>query len=261
VQIYLLQDGEKSGPFSVFEVAEEVRSGRATGDTLGWHQGSDGWIRLEDLPAASTIFVEPPPRRELVEAEDLAARRARLAPERLRSSVRLWARLIDLFFLEWIILMVVLGSGMTTVTDLLTKTHLEMQLLPAALLVVVEAFLIRSFGTTPGKWLLRVQVVMDDGGLLSLKTSFRRALTVWWRGVGFWLVPLNIFMMALSQATLLSTGKTPWDHACGTRLEYGKLDTNRILLIIAIMIVLLLAMNFAFGEQLLGALEEAKKKA
>ena len=210
MQIYLLQDGEKSRPLTVYEVAEEVRSGRADKDTLGWYQGSDGWQRLEELPAVSSIFVEPPPRPAVVAAEEQAERRAQLAPERMRSSVRLWARLIDLFFLEWAILMIGLGTGLVTVSDLLNNPHLEMQLLPAALLVVLEAFMIHSFGTTPGKWLLRVRVSLDDGSLIPLKTSFRRALTVWWRGVGFWVIPLNIFMMALSQATLLSTGKTPW---------------------------------------------------
>jgi len=259
LQIYLLQDGEKRGPLTVFEVADEVRSGRATADTLGWYQGSDGWQRLEDLPAVSSIFVEPPPRKSEVEAEDLAQRRAQLAPERMRSSVRLWARLVDLFFLEWLLLTVGLGTGLMSVSDLLTNPHLEIQLLPAALLMLLEGLLIHSFGTTPGKWLLRVRISMDDGSLPTLKTSYRRALTVWWRGVGFWLVPLNIFMMALSQATLLSTGKTPWDHACGTRPSYEKLDANRIILIVAIIVGMLLAMNFAFGDQLLTAFEEAKE--
>ena len=244
---------------TVYEVAEEVRSGKASADTLGWYQGSDGWLRLEELPAVSSIFVEPPPRKADQEAEELAERRAKLAPERVRSSVRLWARLIDLFILEWLLLTVGLGTGLMSVSDLLTNPHLEIQLLPAAMLMVLEAFLIHSFGTTPGKWLLRVHVLMDDGSLLPLKTSFRRALTVWWRGVGFWLVPLNIFMMALSQAALLSTGKTPWDHACGSRLSYRKLDANRILLIIAIVVAMLLAMNLAFGDQLLEAFEEAKE--
>ena len=245
---------------TVYAVAEEVRSGSADKDTLGWYQGSEGWQRLEDLPAVSSIFVEAPPRRAEVEAGDLAERRAQLAPERMRSSVRLWARLIDLFILEWVILMLGLGTGLVTVSGLLNNPHLEMQLLPAAVLSILEALMIHRFGTTPGKWLLRVRVTLDDGSLLPLKTSFRRALTVWWRGVGFWVIPLNIFMMALSQATLLSTGKTPWDHACGSRPSYEKLDANRVILIVGIILAMLLVMNLAFGEQLLGAFEEAKKK-
>ena len=259
MQIYLLQNGEKSGPFTVYQIADEVRSGRADGDTLGWHQGSDGWIRLEDLPAASSIFVEPPPRPEVVEAEKVEERRARLAPERLRSSVRLWARLIDLFILEWMILAVVLSTGMLTVSDLFTRPHLEMQLLPAALLMLLEGFSISRFGTTPGKWLLRVRVTTDDGDRIPLDVSFKRSFTVWWRGVGFWLIPLNIFMMAISQAMLLNTGKTPWDHSCGTRLSYGKIDWNRVFLIFGIILLMLLALNLAFGDQLREALEEAKK--
>ena len=258
MQIYLLKDDERLGPFSVFEVAEKVRAGEADGDTQGWYQGSDGWDRLEDLPATSTIFIKP--ERRVTEEEEMAERRTRLAPERLRSSVRLWARLIDLFLFVWLIAIVSITSGMMTVEEVFLKPRVEVALLPAAVQMLVEGFLLHAFGTTPGKWLLRVQVVPDGGGRIPLGVSFRRSFTVWWRGIGFWLFPLNVFMMAISQATLLNTGKTPWDESCGLGVEFGKVDGNRILLIVGIFIGLLLVMNQLLGEELAAALEAAGKK-
>jgi len=260
LQIYLLQDGEKRGPLSVYDVAEQVRSGKAGRDTLGWCQGSDGWVRLDELPPTSSIFVEPPPRPAVVQAEEMAARRARLGPERMRSSLRLWARLTDLFLVGWLVSMAALVSGLMTVTEIFLDPRIEVALLPAAVQMLLEGFLLHAYGTTPGKWLMRVRVSHADGGRIGLRTSFRRAFTVWWRGIGFWLFPLNLFTMALSQATQLGTGKTPWDHACNLQVACGKVDRNRIFLIVALFFGLVTVMNLAFGEELLAAWEAAKKK-
>ena len=256
LQIYLLQDGEKTGPFTGFEVAEEVRSGKASESTLAWHKGAEKWMPLEEIPSTSSIFVEPPPRVEVESVQDL---RARMAPERMRSSIRLSARLIDLFLLQWVVSVGVMAFGWMNATDLLDRPHLGLQLLPAALLVVLEGFTISVFGTTPGKWLLKVKVVADDGGKIPLGISFYRALTVWWRGVGLWLVPLNILMMALAQASLLSTGKTPWDHACRLDLTYGKVDRNRVFMLIGIFLFMMTVMSLAFNDQWMEAWEARNK--
>ena len=99
----------------------------------------------------------------------------------------------------------------------------------------------------------------EDGGKIPLNISLFRALTVWWRGVGFWIVPLNILMMAISQARLLNTGKTAWDAECRLRLEYGKMDWNRVFLIIGVVFGVSALMNLAFGPQLLELWEASKK--
>lgn len=145
-------------------------------------------------------------------------------------------------------------------TELLAEPHLGIQLLPAALLVLLEGVTISVFGATPGKWLLKVKVLSDDGGKIPLGLSFYRALTVWWRGVALWLVPLNILAMAIAQATLLSTGKTPWDNACRLHLTYGKVDKNRIFLMVGIFLLMLAVMSLAFNDQLMEAWEARHKK-
>ena len=250
MQIYLIQDGEKTGPFTIYDVTEEVRSGRADKDTLGWHRGSDGWERLEDMSALSSIFAPPPPRTAETEVEEMQERRAQLAPERLRSSLRLWARLLDLFLVYLVILAVIFGTGLLDLAQARAESQvLIQQVLPAAVLMVLETFLISAFGTTPGKWLLRVRVLREGGGRIPLKISLYRALTVLWRGVGFGIVPINIVMMAFSQATLLNTGKTAWDRECGLRLEYGKVDGNRVFLIIGVVLGAVVLMQLTFGAQ------------
>ena len=261
MQIYLHQNGEKTGPFSVYDVKEEVRSERADEDTLGWYQGSEGWKRIADQPALELIFKEAPPRVEVTRKEELEDLRKRLAPERFKSSVRLWARVLDLFLVQCLVLGVVLGAGWLTLQEMWLGGNLLVQLTPAAVLVVIETITISLFGTTPGKWLLRVKIVPDsDQAKIPLSISLYRALTVWWRGVGFWLVPINIFMMALSQAALLRTGKTPWDEACNLRVEYGKIDRNRVFLAIGVALLAVGALNLGFGEEFREVWEESRKK-
>ena len=260
MQIYLLQDGEKRGPLTIYEVAEQVRSGKAGEDTLGWHQGSEGWLRLDELPPTSSIFVDPPPRPEVVKAEEVAEQRARLAPERARASVRLWARVIDMFLLGFVVSMVAITTGLMSVTELYLNPRIEIALMPGVLQMLLEGVMIHVFGVTPGKWLLRVRVEREGGGQIPLGTSFRRAFTVWWRGTGFWLFPLYILTMVIAQTNLLSTGKTPWDRACELKISYGKVDRNRVFFIIGLVFCLVMTMQYAFGEELLEAMEAAREK-
>jgi hypothetical protein len=77
----------------------------------------------------------------------------------------------------------------------------------------VEANLLSSIGTTPGKWLLSIRVMTYQGNKPVLLGAFRRSIDVWWYGLGAGLVPLMPVMMALNCVRLMNHRPTRWDQA------------------------------------------------
>jgi hypothetical protein len=55
-----------SGPFSVAATQQHLRAGRLRSDSLGWCEGMDGWLPLEQAPqlvASLGLKVHPVPTR------------------------------------------------------------------------------------------------------------------------------------------------------------------------------------------------------
>jgi hypothetical protein len=59
--IYLTQNGEKYGPFTLDEVQDLIRVGRAHENDLAWYEGQTTWVPLRDVPG----FVNPRPARPI----------------------------------------------------------------------------------------------------------------------------------------------------------------------------------------------------
>lgn len=80
MQIYLLIEDDRQGPFTPEEIAEKIKAGECTPDTLAWKEGMEEWQPLKDvceLPAA------PPPVSETTASKPVMAIRER-ALQRLR---------------------------------------------------------------------------------------------------------------------------------------------------------------------------------
>ena len=75
----------------------------------------------------------------------------------------------------------------------------------------VEANLLSSIGTTPGKWLLGIHVVTFQGDKPALLGAFKRSIGVWWYGLGAGFVPLMPVMMAVNCMQLMKHRPMRWD--------------------------------------------------
>ena len=76
----------------------------------------------------------------------------------------------------------------------------------------VEANLLSSIGTTPGKWLLGIRVITQQGNKPVLLEAFKRSIGVWWYGLGAGCVPLMPLMMAVNCVRLIKNRPTRWDR-------------------------------------------------
>jgi uncharacterized RDD family membrane protein YckC len=84
----------------------------------------------------------------------------------------------------------------------------------------VEALLLSTWGTTPGKWLLRVKVRDLNGKKLTYIPALYRALSVWGLGEGCGIGFVSIITYTFSNFRLVSKGITAWDEKGEFRVSH-----------------------------------------
>ncbi len=158
-----------------------------------------------------------------------------LVPQ-IRPWVRFWARYMDIF-LYIILTALVLSLLSPTLYDVLLNPFGMILLL--FIYVFVEAILISTWGTTPGKWLLSVQLTTQEGKMLTFSDALNRSFLVWFRGliIGFPLV--MILTEIYSYYDLKDKGVTYWDNKLSTKVSHKKIGFFRT--IVAIMFFILYA--------------------
>jgi len=104
----------------------------------------------------------------------------------------------------------------------------------------IEAVLIHLVGSTPGKWLFRIQVVTDARRRLLLPRSLARSYLVYLFGVGLYLGPLALIALAFSLFRLVATGGFLWDQTLGLRVEGRALGPRRILFVVVAFLVMMM---------------------
>lgn len=136
---------------------------------------------------------------------------------------RFWARFIDnsIFF----VLIAPIVANLE---------GLAIAIVPLALWCPVEAVLLSTWGTTPGKALLRVQLRSEDGQRLGFRRALQRAGDVWLRGYGLGLLaPITLI---IAYVRFGSRGHTGWDAKCRTVVRQGDIGIGRIVAAILVLI-------------------------
>jgi len=94
--------------------------------------------------------------------------------------------------------------------------------------VPIEALLIASIGTTPGKWLFGVflQFSISDAyarrdARAQLDRALRRSFRVWWEGVGCGFPLLAPVLIAVAYEKLAQNQETDWDFAQDVLVTHG----------------------------------------
>lgn len=236
MDIWIIRDGEKTGPIHDFEIRRQIEEGRLPATTPAWHEGLDAWKPLIEIDLFTREFehtrlpqVPSPSESENTREPDPSAPPLSLAPTRYGR--RFWARWFDLS----------LYSGMWWLGMWAARQDLEAALLNPWVMFLrylpwfaFEALLLHQFGTTPGKWLLGLEVHNRDGSRLSLTEAVRRALRVMFSGVGFGWGLLAVFCQALSLFTAKRLGSALWDHSGGHQVTSSPLKPFRLIALIVL---------------------------
>lgn len=78
--------------------------------------------------------------------------------------------------------------------------------------IPVEAFLLWSWGTTPGKWLLGTEIKKGALRRLPWPIAFRRSFSVWFRGMGLGIPIINVICLISAYYRLRVFQTTSWDR-------------------------------------------------
>ena len=151
--------------------------------------------------------------------------------QKVRPWVRYWARYIDVYLFTIFILIL---------QQLMFPTQqFDMRIAVFGLhfiWVLVEAQLLSTWGTTPGKWMLKVKIRDVNNKKLTLKTALIRGFLVWSVGMAMYTV-FSTITEAISYMNLLSKGTTVWDKYCNSIVTHEDFGTERIPLIIGILVL------------------------
>ena len=179
------------------------------------------------LPSAPpTAKPEPKPIAEIVPA-----------PSQVRPWVRYWARMFDVYSFS-LVGGVILAVIAPQFLEKQNEYALGMMLVFAW--VFVEALLLSSFQTTPGKWLFKTKIALTSGSPINFSQALARSFKVWWRGFGTGFPIATMITMIIAHGRLTRNGITSWDKDDGFSVAHETIGVPRVLAAIAFFFIFLL---------------------
>jgi len=230
MDLWIIQNGEKIGPIHDFDVRKMIEHGELPATTPAWHDGLPAWKPLIEIDLFAREFDRP------IEVRDTPGPSSAAGPDRpepppLAASPfvlrRFWARWLDLYLYAGIWWILMWSCGRDIEATLFNPWLMLFLYVPW---FVVETLLLHHAGTTPGKWLLGIRVVNNDGSLLSLGAATRRSARVLCLGLGFGWGLLTLICQIVAYFTTLRLGRPLWDHAGGHRITAAPMQPWRIVL-------------------------------
>ncbi len=156
-----------------------------------------------------------------------------------RPWVRYWARSFD-FALYYLITLLVLfplitGAGWGL---FFTPIYLIVMMVVFFLAIFIEAIMLSWWGTTPGKWMLRVQLRHETGEKLSYSQALKRSGDVWFRALALGLPLINVVTLIYAFFFLKRTGQTSWDRDGRLTVSHQPISVERWLTTLLVVMAL-----------------------
>ena len=157
-----------------------------------------------------------------------------------RPWVRYWARKFDYFAFIMIIASVGYIISPSFMDKAIMKHEYFLIFVTVFIWNFIEAGLLSTWGTTPGKWLLKVSIRTNNDNKLNYQQAFSRAISVWFYGLGM-LIPLVSFFTLLFSADKLSRkGITTWDKKGEFIVSHSIIGPLRIIAVILFFLIIFL---------------------
>ena len=154
------------------------------------------------------------------------------AQHSVRPWVRFWSRHLDIIIFSFVI-----GFFWDIfMSSLLDLPAFYLGLLVLFVWVFVESDLLSIWGTTPGKWLLRVELKHANGNRPKFSAALKRSFAVWLKGLGLGLPIVSLFTLAVSYGRLTREGTTSWDKDGHFTVTHKKVGVIRTIVAIAIFV-------------------------
>jgi uncharacterized RDD family membrane protein YckC len=230
MDFWIIRNGEKLGPIPDYELRSRIGRGEVDGSTPAWHQGLTAWTPLRELAQFEREFAAPGEEAAAPDTDDI--KNAEVGPPPVPSTPahphlarRFWARWLDLHLYAGCWWLAIWAAGQDVQAVLTDPWLILLHYVPW---FAIEAVFIHRWGTTPGKWLLRLRVVNTDGSYLSAAQSVRRCTRVLFLGIGMGWGIVSVICQLFAWFSTRRTGSSLWDLAGGHRIETAPLRLTRI---------------------------------
>jgi uncharacterized RDD family membrane protein YckC len=241
---YYARDGKREGPISQEEMQRLIDATALSADTPIWSEQLSQWTAVKDvsvfrlpamipppppplspppLPPSDAVHDSTSPGRELPAAANFEA----------RPWVRYWARYVDMGFGGFLVGIAWVAFGLDT-----AKFEAVFVLSVAFAWVFVESTLLSSWGTTPGKWLLKTTVREPDGNRLTFTRALSRSFSVWWRGMGIGFPLATLFTCLVAYNKLSNGGSTTWDREGHFQVRHQRIGPLRVIVTVLFLLAI-----------------------
>lgn len=232
---YYAKEGASAGPIPQSDLVYLLESGAISRATLVWKEGMKEWQRadeLEGFPAfkekAADSEEEVPagfhrPEKNKEAPQPHPSFQATVRPTPAQPWARYVARMLDLTLAQLVYFS--FGGKAAVVFDVSVMAKLGILFL--ACWVLVEAVFLSTWGTTPGKWLMRIELTDERGESLKFKAALKRSVHVWIRGMALGIPILTPLAQIHAYSVLMQKGVTSWDSLCNTVVRHNRIPAVR----------------------------------
>jgi len=245
MKIWLLENGERTGPHEIYDIRDRITNDELHADTPAWYEGANGWVTLGDVATYSSYFKKPATIEALHEEEKLTSElieslekeiantdsgpdsrpdSPRFKNEPLYPIRRFFARMLDISLYTIMLYIVKVQMGINPlVVDSVTK-----ELLFQIPYLLLDGLALSYFGTTPGKWLLNIRLRAHNGQRLEFTTSLIRSVRVWVLGFAMQ-SPFVLISIPFSWFIATKYGKFLWDIPKNNITQCAPLMTAKLI--------------------------------
>lgn len=155
--------------------------------------------------------------------------------EKPRPWVRFWAKHFDILIFSFIagIIIAIFNPEILSQPDAV----LGIMILPCSLLL--DAFCLSFWGTTPGKFLLNIKV-SKNLKKLTLSDANKRAFYTWFGGFGLGIPLINLITLYMSYSHLKTSGNCYWDEKLNIDVEHEDLSSGKTTAFVIVLILMIL---------------------
>ena len=162
-----------------------------------------------------------------------------------------WSRWFARVWIDYLLLNIAVGLAIGFVAPdsaLLTEDFTFVLIfLNAALWVPIEAVLVARSGRTPGKWLLGLRVVKNDGSRTSFSEALARSAAAWMVGCAFLFPLVFLFTMDAQYKRVRAGRPASWDEKRGFVVEAAPLSGAQIRTVVVVVLALVAVRFYAAG--------------
>jgi RDD family/GYF domain 2 len=220
MRVWLVDQGEKSGPHDIAEITRRIESGELEKDQHAWVEGMKEWRPLGEISFFNGIS-----KNQIATEESLNLPPP--LPNVFPLGRRFFARWFDHF--SWLFLFYSLAY-LFGVKDKNFYIDPIVQFLVVVVGYIIESVMIHVWRTTPGKKLLGISIVSKTGESLTIQQSLLRSMRVFIMGVGMMLPFMVPLCHGFSWWYVRKFGIALWDKHQDHRVEMKPVRPSRWIL-------------------------------